>query len=104
MRFAVIEENLVKNVIVADEAQKAELEAALNARLEDAAGYGLTIGDLWIPERGVWTRNQDGEQVVLEALSPEDKSQYQALSDELTGLQNDLSAAYTEGVNSIDAV
>lgn len=104
MRFAVIKDNLVTNLIVADAGQQAELETALGARLEDAAGYGLTMGDLWIPERGVWTRNQDGEQVVLEALSPEDKSQYQALSDELTGLQNDLSAAYTEGVNSIDAV
>lgn len=104
MRFAVIQDNMVTNVLVADEAQKEELEAALNARLENAKEYGLAVGDLWIPERGVWTRNVDGEQVVLEALSPEDKSQYQALSDELTGLQNDLSAAYTEGVNSIDAV
>ena len=104
MRFAVIKENLVTNLIVAAEGQQAELETALGARLEDAAGYGLTMGDHWIPERGVWARNQDGEQVVLEALTPEEKTKYQALSDELEGLKDDLSAAYTEGVNSIDAV
>lgn len=104
MRFAVIKDDLVTNLIVADAGQQAELETALGARLEDAAGYGLTMGDLWIPERGVWTRNEDGEQVVLEALTPEEKTKYQALSDELEGLKDDLSAAYTEGVNSIDAV
>lgn len=104
MRFAVIEDNLVTNLIVAAEGQQKELETALGARLEDASGFGLTMGDLWIPERGVWTRNQDGEQVVLEALTPEEKTKYQAISDELEGLKDDLSAAYTEGVNSIDAV
>ena len=104
MRFAVIKDNLVTNLIVADAGQKEELEATLSARLEDAAGYGLTMGDLWIPERGVWTRNEAGEQVVLEALTPEEKTKYQAISDELEGLKDDLSAAYTEGVNSIDAV
>ena len=104
MRFAVIKNNLVTNLIVADAGQQAELETALGARLEDAAGYGLTMGDLWIPERGVWTRNENGEQVVLQALTPEEKTKYQALSDELEGLKDDLSAAYTEGVNSIDAV
>lgn len=104
MRFAVIKDNLVTNLIVADAGQQAELETALGARLEDAAGYGLTMGDLWIPERGVWTRNENGEQVVLQALTPEEKTKYQALSDELEGLKDDLSAAYTEGVNSIDAV
>ena len=104
MRFAVIVDDLVTNLIVAAEGQKEELEAALNARLEDAAGYGLTMGDLWIPERGVWTRNEAGEQVVLEALTTEEKTKYQAISEELEGLQSDLSAAYTEGVDSIDAV
>ena len=66
MRFAVIKDNLVTNLIVAAEGQQAELETALGARLE--------------------------------------KTKYQALSDELEGLKDDLSAAYTEGVNSIDAI
>lgn len=63
MKFAVVKDDMVENVIVADEAQKAELEAALGAELVDAQPYGLQIGDLRVSGR--WTRNQDGEQVVL---------------------------------------
>lgn len=63
MKFAVVKSDMVENVIVADEAQKAELEAALGAELVDAQPYGLQIGDL--RAGGRWTRNQDGEQVVL---------------------------------------
>ena len=50
MRFAVIEDNLVTNLIVAAEGQKEELETALNARLEDAAGYGLRRFSMERPE------------------------------------------------------
>lgn len=63
MKFAVVKEDMVENVVVADEAQKVELEAALGAELVDAQPYGLQIGDLRVDER--WTRNQDGEQVAL---------------------------------------
>lgn len=63
MKFAVVKDGMVENVIVADVAQKEELEAALGAELVDAQPYGLQIGDLRVDER--WTRNQDGEQVAL---------------------------------------
>lgn len=63
MKFAVVKDGMVENVIVADVAQKEELEAALGAELVDAQPYGLQIGDLRVGER--WTRNQDGEQVIL---------------------------------------
>ena len=63
MKFAVVKEDMVENVIVADVAQKEELEAALGAELVDAQPYGLQIGDLRVSGR--WTRNQDGEQVIL---------------------------------------
>lgn len=63
MKYAVVKENAVENVIVADAAQNAELEAALGAELVDAQPFGLQIGDLRVG--GKWTRNQDGEQVVL---------------------------------------
>lgn len=82
MRYAVNKNGFIENVIIADEAQKAELEEALGAVLEDASVYGLQIGDLWVEGKG-WTRNRDGEQYTLEPLSPEDWSQYQALSNEL---------------------
>lgn len=82
MRFAVNKDGFIENVIIADEAQKAELEEALGAVLEDASAYGLQIGDLWVEGKG-WTRNRDGEQYTLEPLTPEDWRQYQALSNEL---------------------
>lgn len=82
MRFAVNKDGFITNVIVAKPEQKEELEAALGAVLEDASICGLTIGDLWVAGKG-WTRNIDGEQVVLEVLPQEERSQYQALSDEL---------------------
>lgn len=82
MRFAVNKDGFVTNVIVADMVQKAELEVALGAVLEDASVHGLQIGDLWVDGKG-WTRNIDGEQVVLEVLHQEERSRYQALSDEL---------------------
>ena len=63
MKYAVVKDDMVENVIVADEAQKEELEAALCAELVDAQPLGLPIGDLRVV--GKWTRNQDGEQIML---------------------------------------
>lgn len=65
MRFAVLSANqeFVDNVIVANEDQKEELEAALGRTLMDAAPLGLTVGDFY--NGAAWTRNIDGEQVVL---------------------------------------
>ena len=65
MRFAVLSANqeFVDNVIVANESQKDELEAALGRTLLDAAPLGLTVGDYY--NGAAWTRNIDGEQVAL---------------------------------------
>ena len=52
------------NVLVADAAQKDELEASLNAELVDASQFGLQIGDMRVGTN--WTRNQDGEQITLD--------------------------------------
>ena len=62
MKYAVVKENAVENVIVADAAQK-ELETALGAELVDAQPFNLQIGDMRVGAS--WTRNQDGEQVEL---------------------------------------
>ena len=64
MKYAVVKDNFVTNVLVADATQKDELEASLNAELVDAAPYGLQIGDMRV--NGAWTRNQDGEQITLD--------------------------------------
>lgn len=65
MRFAVLTENqeFVDNVIVGRADQKEELEAALGRTLLDAGPLGLTVGDFY--NGAAWTRNIDGEQVVL---------------------------------------
>lgn len=64
MKYAVVKDNFVTNVLVADAAQKEELEASLNAELVDASQFGLQIGDMRVGDK--WTRNQDGEQIVLD--------------------------------------
>ena len=69
MRFAVLTENheFVENVIIAQAAQKDELEAALGRTLMDAAPLGLTVGDFY--NGAAWTRNVDGEQVTLPIIT-----------------------------------
>ena len=64
MKYAVVNSDMVENVLVADAAQKDELEASLNAELVDASQFGLQIGDMRV--NGAWTRNQDGEQITLD--------------------------------------
>ena len=64
MKYAVVKDNFVINVLVADAAQKDELEASLNAELVDASQFGLQIGDMRVGAN--WTRNQDGEQIILD--------------------------------------
>lgn len=65
MRFAVLsaDQQFVDNVIVANENQKEELEESLGRVLLDAAPLGLTVGDFY--NGAAWTRNVDGEQMVL---------------------------------------
>ena len=69
MRFAVLsaDQEFVDNVIIAQSAQKDELEAALGRTLMDAAPLGLTVGDYF--NGASWTRNVDGEQVTLPIIT-----------------------------------
>ena len=63
MKFAEIVNDLVVNLFVADPDQKAELEAMIQHEMVPADLLRLQIGDLRVG--GNWTRNIDGEQVVL---------------------------------------
>ena len=63
MKFAVVKNDMVTNVIVGNDGQQAELAAALGAEIVDASPCGLTAGDLRVG--GKWTRNVDGTQTVL---------------------------------------
>lgn len=71
---AIVRDDIVENVIVLDEAQLEELEAALGCEIVDARPYGLTAGDLRT-EAG-WTRNAGGEQVILPLLEQEQYDSY----------------------------
>ena len=64
MKYAVVKDNFVTNVLVADAVQKNELESSLNAELVDASQFGLQIGDMRVGDN--WTRNQNGEQIILD--------------------------------------
>ena len=63
MRYAVVKNNIVENVIVAKEENKEEMETLLGATLIDASAYNLQIGDMKVNDN--WTRNDEGEQVIL---------------------------------------
>lgn len=63
MRYAVVKNNIVENVIVAKEENKEEMETLLGATLIDASVYNLQIGDMKVNDN--WTRNDEGEQVIL---------------------------------------
>ena len=80
MKYAVVKDNVVTNVLVADAAQKEELEASLNAELVDASQFGLQIGDMRVGTN--WTRNQDGEQITLD-----ENATYDELVAKLTELE-----------------
>ena len=73
------------NVLVADAAQKNELESSLNAELVDASQFGLQIGDMRVGDN--WTRNQNGEQIILDENATYDE--LVAKIAELEALLND---------------
>lgn len=62
-KYAVVRNNFVENLIVCAPEQVAEMEAALEATLMEAAPLGMQIGDYF--NGTAWTRNVDGVQVPL---------------------------------------
>ena len=85
MKYTVVKDYFVTNVLVRDAAQKDELEASLNAELVDASQFGLQIGDMRVGAN--WTRNQDGEQITLDENATYDE--LVAKIAELEALLND---------------
>lgn len=100
--YAIVQHDYVENVIVLNAEQVPEFEAALNAELVNALPYGLCPGDLRVG--GNWTRNLNGEQVVLQPITPQQQTDYAGLRDKVefqTELLDAAEAALTEGVESI---
>lgn len=73
MKFAIKKDNFITNLIVADYDQKHSLEVALEAELIDLNECNVTIGDYWNGEN--WTRNVDGEQVIVDISRLNEPSQ-----------------------------
>lgn len=71
---AVVIEDMVKNLIVIGEDQTAEMERALGCEIVNARTWGLAVGDMRT-EAG-WTRNMNGEQIVLEEMAVERQDGY----------------------------
>jgi hypothetical protein len=98
---AIVKDNIVENLIVLDEAQKAELEAALGCEIVDARPYGLIAGDL--RTAAGWTRNAGGEQMVLELQTQEAYDSYtlaaQRAADAEAALETAGEAATAEALN-----
>lgn len=98
---AIVQDNIVQNLIVLDEAQKAELEAALGCEIVDARPYGLIAGDL--RTAAGWTRNAGGEQIVLELQTQEAYDSYtlaaQRAADAEAALETAGEAATAEALN-----
>lgn len=79
MTYAVKKDDFIVNMVVAHASQVEELGTALGAELIDPKKYGLTIGDYWNGTN--WTRNVDGEQVVLEPVGEEPTEMKQLRAD-----------------------
>lgn len=98
---AIVQADIVRNLIVLDEAQKAELEAALGCEIVDARPYGLIVGDL--RTAAGWTRNAGGEQMVLELQTQEAYDSYtlaaQRATDAEAALEMAGEAATAEALN-----
>lgn len=98
---AIVKDNIVENLIVLDEAQKEELEAALGCEIVDARPYGLIAGDL--RTAAGWTRNAGGEQIVLALQEQEAYDSYtlaaQRAADAEAALETAGEAATAEALN-----
>ena len=84
IKFAVVRNDFVENLIVAQYEQKAELEAALHCELVYEPYIKLAKGDKRI--NGEWTRNVDGVATVLTS-----KPTYAELEAEITEQEQALS-------------
>ena len=99
---AIVKDNIVENLIVLDEAQKAELETALSCEIVDARPYGLMAGDLRTANG--WTRNAGGEQVVLPLLEQETYDSYSLAVESQKAAEARAEVAEAEAAEAKEAV
>lgn len=79
---AVLDEHgVVVNTIVMDESQIEELSQNLGQEIVDSRPYGLQIGDVRRQD-GVWVRNANGDNLILEKQETRDFSSYALITQE----------------------
>lgn len=88
---AIVRGDLVENLIVIQEAQVSEMEAALSCEIVDARPYGLCVGDL--RTAAGWTRNAGGEQMVLPLLEQESYDSYSVMAQRAVNAEAAVDAA-----------
>lgn len=91
MIAAIVKNDIVKNLIVIQEDQVAEMEAALSCEIVDARPYGLCAGDL--RTAAGWTRNAGGEQMALPLLEQESYDSYSVAAARVVELEETQTAA-----------
>lgn len=99
---AVVRDDIVENVIVLNEAQIPEMEAALGCEIVDARPYGLTIGDL--RTAAGWTRNAGGEQMVLPLLEQEQYDSYTKAMERVAEAEAEVEIAAEAGADEVLAI
>lgn len=85
---AMVKDDLVVNLIVIAEANVAEMAAALQCEIIDAAPHGLQIGDL--RTAAGWTRNAGGEQMLLPLLEQEQYDSYSVQQKKIVELEETI--------------
>lgn len=101
-KYAVVQHDMVENVIVLNENQIEEFETILDAELVNALPLGLCIGDLRVGNN--WTRNLNGVQTILEELTPQQQTDYNGLRENVESFNNIINSAelsLQEGIDSI---
>lgn len=88
---AIIQEDIVQNVIVIDPAKVDSLAQTLRCEIVDAAPYGLQVGDLRTPDG--WTRNAGGEQMILPLLDVQQYDSYTLQQKRIVKLEEQAATA-----------
>ena len=91
---AVIENDIVTNIIVMDEGQIEELSKGLGHEIVDARPYGLQIGD--VRQGDKWVRNANGDNLILTEQAPRDYTGYALAMEQVEQLRAAVSRLESE--------
>ena len=99
---AIVKDNMVMGLMVINEEQIEEMQAALGCEIVDARPYGLIDGDL--RTAAGWTRNAGGEQMVLPLLEQEQYDSYTLAVERAEAAEAQVDAAADEAASEVMAI